>query len=363
MKRILFISQYLNRNGTEAFMMNVFRGIDRDRFAIDFLLYSWNETDYSKEVEASGCKVWRVPCRKESPYMWHKSLNSFFKKHAKEYYAIHFCGNSLTSIAPIYYAYKYGVPVRIVHAHNSSASGMHNRILHKLKCNYVKCISTHHFACSTLAAKWFFGNSKNSVIIKNGIDTNRFQFNIDSRRRMRSMLSIDDKTKVIGHVGRFVHEKNHRMIVNIFNEYNKTNVDCVLLLVGIGPLMDEVKKQASELGITDKILFLGERNDVNDIMQAMDIFLMPSYFEGLPFVLIEAECSGLPCVISDVINKDISITPNVTFLSLNETPKYWAGIINDKLKSYERTDCSRFITKAGYSISDTINYLEQIYSN
>ena len=360
MKRILFISQYLNRFGTEAFMMSVFRGVDKSRFAVDFLLFSKQETDYSREVEAAGGRVFRVTSRRESMLGWHKQLKAFFKQHAHEYHAIHFCSNSLTSMAPIYYAHKYGIPVLVVHAHSSSARGLHNRVLHRLKRNYVRSITTHHFACSTEAGKWFFGNSP-SVVIKNGVETPRYRYDEQMRAKVRMALNIPDDATVLGHVGRFSVEKNQTFILDIFATYINTHAGAKLMLVGNGPMLEEMKQKAQSLGIQDDVLFLGERSDVNELMQAMDLFVMPSTFEGLPFVLVEAQCAALPCVISDVISRDICITPNVTYQSLEQSAEVWAKTIEDVLGAYARQDTSAIIAKAGYSIADTIRYLEGVY--
>lgn len=360
MKRILFISQYLNRAGTEAFMMNVFRGIDHSRFMCDFLLYSCNETDYSREVEAAGGRVWRIPSRRESPLGWYRELNRFFCEHASEYAAIHYCGNGLTAIAPIVFAYIYKVPVRICHSHNSSSDGLHNKIFHILQRGIAKRLSTHHFACSSLAAKWFFGSSP-AVIINNGIDVNKFAFNKQLRQQSRIRLGIKDTTVVIGHVGRFEAEKNHRFILNTFAEYLKIQSDACLMLVGVGSLFESIKAEVKQKGLDDKVMMLGERSDVSALMQAMDLFLMPSTFEGLPFVLIEAQCEGLPCLISDTINNDICLTSHIKSSSLNNSPRDWAVQIAAMLKGFSRNDSSEVIASKGYSIGATIEYLEAVY--
>lgn len=360
MKRILFISQHLNRAGTEAFMMSVFRGVDKSRFQVDFLVYNWKQTDYSQEVEAAGNKVWRVPSRRESPIGWYCSLNKFFKEHAKEYAAIHFCGNGLTAIAPIVFAYFYGVPIRISHSQNSSVAGLHNRLLHLLQRGIAKRLTTHHFACSSLAAKWFFGDSP-AVIIKYGIDTQKFSFNQMTRDKVRLQNNISPTTKVIGHIGRFEAEKNHTFLVEVFAEYCKTQTDTLLLLVGKGSLMDVIKDKAKRLNIHDKICFMGERSDVSDLLQAMDFFLMPSTFEGLPFVLIEAQCAGLPCLVSETINQDICLTDNLKRYSLDCSAKEWAKEITNLLTSYKRKSEHKAIEEKGCSAKKIVSYLEKVY--
>ena len=362
MKRILFISQHLNRAGTEAFMMNVFRNIDHSRFAVDFLVYNHKDTDYSREVEAAGNKVWRVTSRRESPMKWYKELHSFFKAHADEYAAIHYNGNGLTAIAPIILAYLYKIPIRITHSHNSSSAGLHNRVFHLLQRGISKRLTTHHFACSSMAAKWFYGNSP-AVIIRNGIDTQQFAFNPVVRKETRQQLHIQPTTTVIGHVGRFQSEKNHTFLLDIFAAYLKLNADALLLLVGNGPLMDDMQQKALHLGINEKVHFLGERSDVPHLLQAMDLFMMPSTFEGQPFVLIEAQCSGLPCLISDVINDDICLTSHVEKLSLAQSAEAWAQKTIDLLHDYQRHDESAAIEAQGYSIRGTIDYLEKVYNS
>lgn len=362
MKRILFISQHLNRAGTEAFMMNVFRNIDHSRFAVDFLVYNNKDTDYSREVEAAGNKVWRVTSRRESPLKWYKELYSFFKAHAGEYVAIHYNGNGLTAIAPIILAWFFKVPIRITHSHNSSSAGLHNRMFHILQRGISKRLTTHHFACSSMAAKWFYGNSP-AVIIRNGIDTQQFAFNPVAREDTRQQLQIQPSTTVIGHVGRFQSEKNHTFLLDIFAQYLKLNADALLLLVGNGPLMDDMRQKALQLGINEKVRFLGERSDVPHLLQAMDLFMMPSTFEGQPFVLIEAQCSGLPCLISDVINDDICLTSHIEKLSLTQSAEAWAQKAADMLHGYQRHDESAAIEAQGYAIRSTISYLEKVYNS
>lgn len=363
MKKILFISQYLNRAGTEAFMMSVFRGVDHACFHVDFLLYSKQDTDYTREVEAAGSKVYRVPSRKESYWKWQRALDQFFKEHSGEYDAVHFCGNSLTTIAPLWYAYKYCVPIRICHAHNSSCRGLHNKVLHLMKRGLAKRICTHYMACSTLAAKWFFGDAE-AQIVANGIPVEQYRYNEAIRRKKRQELGIAPEERVVGHVGRFVMEKNHEFMLEVFAQCMRMTSPTSLLLVGTGPLMQKVRQKADELGVTDHVRFLGERSDVPELLQAMDVFFMPSLFEGLPYVLIEAQGAGLPCVISDVINKDIVLTPSVYYASLEETKESWAEKLVEVLKKKkDRPDSTAWLAKAGYSVSDTLRQLEQIYAS
>ena len=362
MTNILFISAYLNRAGTETFMMNVFRHVDHTRFHVDFLIFTQQETDYSREVEKNGSKVWRLRGRRKGILHSFIQLKNFFKQNGSTYHAIHWCGNSLSSMTPLFFAWKYNIPVRIVHAHNSSAAGLHNRLLHCLHRKFVARITTHHLACSSAAAKWFFGNDKNTIIIKNGIDTDKYKFNPIERSAIRKKLGIAANTTVIGHAGRFCVEKNHTYLLDIFNSYLSLNNDAILLLVGKGELENEIKEKAQQLNISSRVMFMGERNDVPQLMQAMDCFVLSSLFEGLPFVLVEAQGAGLPCLVSDIVNIDIAITSNISFESISASPQQWAEKIQEYCISHVRADTGTALSKAGYSVQTSIHILENIYN-
>jgi len=360
MRRILFISQYLNRNGTEAFMMNVVRSLHNKSFVFDFLLYGTADQGYSKEVESYGGQLFFIKSRKQSPLSWYWSLFRFFSQHSEDYCAIHFCGNSLTSIAPLFFAWMFRVPIRIVHAHNSNARGIHNRLFHCLKKGIAYKMATHHFACSTMAASWFFGD-KDSEIIKNGIDVTSFRFNPDKRTKVRDTLGIGSNDLVLGHVGRFVEEKNHSFLLDVFADVLKAKTSSRLLLIGEGPLMQEIEDKAKRLGISQNILFLGMRKDVNELMQAMDVFVMPSLFEGLPFVLIEAQCSGLPCIISDSINPEICLSKSVDQLPITSVP-IWSESIQ-RVSSIDRSNGYYIVDSSGYNIFRMAEHIKCIYAH
>jgi len=358
MTKILFISHYLDRAGTEAFMMNVFRGIDASKFHIDFLIFSQEETGYSKEIESTGAIVYRLPSRRNHPFAYYRSLNQFFQQHASHYHAIHWCGNSLSSMLPIYFAWKYRIPVRIVHGHNSYAQGLHNRLFHILFRRFVASITPHHLACSTSAAQWFFPNCE-SLVIKNGINLSAYTYNPNKRNLLRKQLNISPDTIVLGHVGRFTTEKNHTFLLQIFEHYQAFHPSSLLMLVGKGPLKQNINMQITQLGLQNKVLLLGERNDVNELLQAMDCFVMPSLFEGLPFVLVEAQAASLPCVLSDTISKDCVLTNCISFINLQASVDQWCNTIDNAL-SQKRAGTAT-LKDSGFDIQDTISILEQIY--
>lgn len=356
-RKILFVSGYLARNGTEAFMMNVFRNIDRSRFHIDFLIFSREDIVYEDEIKHSGSSVFVLPMRKDG-FTYYKSLNSFFKKN--QYDVIHWCTCSCTTVAPLFFSYCHHVPVRVTHSHNSNCIGLHNKILHFIQRPLMNLLTTDRLACSDKASKWLFGK-RDSVIVKNGIDIKKFSYNTKVREKIRREFDISDTTSVIGHVGRFDPVKNHSFIIDIFARYAECH-DSVLLLIGIGALEKQIRNKVKSLHLESKVVFLYERSDVPDLLQAMDLFIMPSLFEGLPFVLVEAQAAGLPCLVSENVDPHIKITPHLSFMSLNQSNDEWAKMINIILEKYKRVNLDYYIKKSGFDIDSTVRRLEYIYN-
>lgn len=359
MINILFVSAYLARNGTEAFMMNVFRKIDKKRYHVDFLIGSRKNIAYEDEIISAGSNIYVLPSRKTG-LKHYVALDEFYKKNRNKYDVIHICKCSCSTFWGLWCAYKYKIPVRIVHSHNSFCVGLHTKILHYLFRPINNILLTHRLACSEKASKWLFGE-KDSLIIKNGIDVERFSYNVIVREEYRKKLHINDSTKVIGHVGRFETVKNHDRLIEIFLEYNKVNPNSLLLLIGVGDLLDTIKQKVEQKGISQFVLFLGLRNDVPELMQVMDCFVMPSIFEGLPFVLVEAQAAGLPCIVSDNIDKQTCIIPSFKVKSLESANEEWVREIQKSLSS-QRCKTDSYIQDAGFSISCTVKQLNSIYN-
>jgi glycosyltransferase involved in cell wall biosynthesis len=361
MTKVLFITHYLRPNGTENFIMNVYRNIDPTKFHIDFLLYTNEETCHTREVRQNGSIIYVVPGRKESLSGYYLGLRDFFKQHRGEYGAIHFCGGSLTSIAPLFFAWKYDVPVRIAHSHSSFTFGLHNKLLHYLNRIFIHKICTHYLACSDVAGEWFFGKHP-FEIVKNGIDVEDFRFSEAIRNEERQKLNITHDSLVIGHAGRFSSEKNHEYLIDIFNEVRQINDKSILLLAGSGDLLEKTKKKVEHLGLSPYVHFLGQRHDVNRLMQAMDCFVMPSTFEGLPFVLVEAQCAGLPCYVSNNVSKDSALLPTTRFKSITSPAGIWAQDICKDGIDADRDKAADVVISKGYSINDIVKKLETIYT-
>lgn len=360
MIRILFVTGQFNVAGTETFIMNVLRTSNRNRFTYDILTFKERSNKYVEEARSLGCSIITLASRNSSPIRYFTQLNSFFKENAHSYNVVHWCGGNISSIAPIYFAWKYKIPIRIVHAHSSSSMGLHTKILHLINRCFVPFLCNYLFSCSSLASSYFF-RYNNAIIIKNGIDVNRYKYDDDVRTLLRLKLGYSNKDIVLGHVGRFDKNKNQTFLVDILSELLKTNNNFKLLLVGDGETFDVVKEKIQSLGLNNHVLMLGNRRDVNVLYQAMDCFVMPSYYEGLPFVLVEAQAASLPCVISETINDDAKIIPLVIKKNLNGGVKQWSDAIHDIILK-PRKDLSKYVIKKGFSIVDTVKYLESVYS-
>ena len=360
MRKILHITSSLDRNGTETFIMNLYRKINKNLFQFDFLLFTQSTEGFYAEAEALGAKIYRLPTRRKG-ILYYTELYRFFKQHSTEYDGIHFCACSLTTIFPIICSWLFRIPIRIVHADNSSWSGIHNYVFHQINRLIVPFIATDFLACSEKAAKWFypFPLRKKWSIIRNGINVTKFAYNPEVRDEVRKELALENNF-VIGNVGRFVKEKNHIFLLKLFQETLLRISTAKLVLIGDGELYANVKEQAEKMKIDSNVLFLGRRCDVERILQAFDCFVLPSLFEGLPFVLLEAQCSGLKVWVSDTVSTEAKVTDNIRYLNLNQDISVWVDSIS-QFTRYARKDESGDLVKEGYSINETVTRMTEIY--
>ena len=267
---------------------------------------------------------------------------------------------TLTNIDYLVYAKKYGIKKRIIHAHNSGNETSKLRgIFHYLNKTRLSQYATDYWSCSMVASEYFYNeniiNSPKHHIINNAIQTKDYAFDEAVRNEIRKEYKLEDKY-VIGHVGRFQYQKNHEFLVDIFNEYLKLDNNAVLMLIGQGEGEEVIRQKVADLGITENVMFMGVRSDVNKLLQAMDIFVLPSHFEGLPLVLVEAQSAGLPCYVSkDVITKESDVTGNIEFISLDDGDKKWAQIIYDNKKSDDRNKYTQLVIDAGFDINTETN--------
>ena len=271
-----------NGGGVESVVMNYYRNIDRNKIQFHFLCDEDSTDIPYEEIEKLGGKVIVIPPYQKL-FKYQKELYKIFKEN--KYKIVHSHINAL-SVFPLRVAKKAGVPIRIAHSHSTSnKKEWKKNILKMILRPLSKLYANNYFACTEYAGKWLFGKKvverKELNVINNAIDLKKFKFNENTREDLRKELGIKEETLIIGHVGRFMKQKNHEFLIDVFEEAIKQDNNMYLILVGQGPLEDKIKEMAKEKGIEDKILFLGQRNDVNKLYQAMDIFVLPSLYEGL----------------------------------------------------------------------------------
>ena len=360
MIRVLQVVHAMNRNGLESFIMNVYRNIDRNKVQFDFLVHIEKECAFDSEIGQLGGKIYRVPARNQGVLKNKRELKRFFSEHP-EYKIVHMHASSTTYIEPLVAAVKSGVPTTIMHSHNSFQGGSPiHKYIHKFNKRILKKYATHYFSCSEKASEWMYGNDSNkAIMIPNGIDTDAYAFNKEIRTCMRMELGIDNKL-CICNVGRFHHAKNHNYILEIFKTLHEQNPNSVLLLVGDGVLKDAIRQKVADFGLENSVIFVGVRSDVNRIMQAADVFLMPSYHEGLPVTLVEAQAAGMPCVVSDVITRQVALSENIKYISLEEPVELWVDSIN-AFAQKDRISDFKYILEKGFDIKTTSKKLESFY--
>lgn len=349
--------------GVESVIMNYYTNIDRLKVQFDFICDS-DSTDIPYEkIEKLGGRVILIP-----PYQKIFKYIKEQKRVLKEnnYQIVHSHINTL-SIFPLYAAKRAKVPVRIAHSHSTSnkIEKKRNSIKNILR-PFSKLFATEYMCCSEHAGRWLFGNKEydkgNVYLLNNAVDIDNYKYNKKIRKIKRKELGILDNTKVIGHVGRFVEQKNHEYIIDVFEQVHKKDKDTVLVLVGQGPLQNIIKEKVEKLGLVDSVIFLGQRKDINDLYQAFDLFLFPSIYEGLGLVLVEAQCSGLKCIASTEVPSEAKLTDLVSFLDLNINKEVWADtIIRNLKKKKSRKIKKKKIAKKGYDIKTESNKLLEKY--
>lgn len=348
--------------GVESVIMNYYRHIDRNKIQFDFFCDSDSTDIPYEEIEKLGGKVILIPPY-QKVYKYHKELKRLLK--IGNYKIVHSHINTL-SVFPLYAAKLAKVPIRIAHSHSTTNKKEKKKNLMKqLLRPLSKVFATDYMSCSELAGRWQFGNkiyNKGQVyLLNNAIDVNKFKYDKNLREEKRKELNIKENTLVIGHIGRFVKTKNHIFLIEIFDEITKMNKDTILLLAGKGPLEKEIKEEVAKRNLEDKVFFLGQRKDVIELYQAFDIFVMPSLYEGLPVVGVEAQMASLPCVLSSEVTKEAKIIDATKFIDLSENKTTWANTILESYKNYERKDTEGEITKNGFNIKEEAKNLENQY--
>lgn len=356
MIRILQCVNDMHRAGLETMLMNYYRNIDRNQIQFDFLTHRPNKSDYDDEIESLGGKVYYAPRLYPQNYRaYFKYMKEFYAAHP-EYKIVHSHIDSMSYLT-LLAAKKAKVPVRIAHSHNTSIDKDFKYILKQYFRFKITGVATHFCTCGKAAGEFLFPGKK-CTFIPNAIEPNKFMFDIKIRQKVRDELGWNNNF-VIGHVGRLSYQKNHKYLVDIFKYLVKKEPKAILVLVGVGEKEAKIRQQVKNYHLSDKVLFLGNRNDVNELYQAMDVFVMPSHFEGVPVVGIEAQFSGIPCIFSDKVPQEVKFNNNVTFLSLDNDVKKWVDcILNSK-----NIDRQIGINNSIYDIHKAKNILEQYYSS
>lgn len=360
--RILHVLGGLSLGGAESRIMDLYRNLNREEIQFDFLVHAAEEQHFDKEIQRLGGRIYRVP--KFKLYNWFsykKALRRFFAEH-HEFRAVH---GHMTSTASIYLplAKKAGIPIAIAHSRSAGTTpglkGAATRWLrHSLKRRADICL-----ACSREAGEAVYGRKwmkqGRVEVIPNAIAADKYVYDEKERRRLREELGLENRL-VIGHVGSFRAAKNHTFLIQVFAKIHEKRPDAVLLLLGAGELMEEIRRQTTEAGLEDAVLFLGNRADVSPYYQAMDYLVFPSLYEGLPGTVVEAQTSGLKCLISDRISREVCLTELVTVLPLERSPEEWAEQVLRGCE-YERKDRLDRVKEAGFDIGAQLERYRKLY--
>ena len=356
--RVLQVVTIMNRAGLETMLMNYYRTIDRTKVQFDFLVHRPEKGDYDDEIKQLGGRIYRFnPITIKSMPGYKKKMVKLLKNHP-EYRVVHSHLDALSAL-PLAAAKKAKVPLRIAHSHVNGFD-----IDFKLPMRYfmktlISSQATHLAACSEEAGRFMFGNYRDITIIRNAIDIKKFSFNKITRKRVRSELGIDNDF-VIGHVGRFTKPKNHQFIIKLFAEIIQNIPNAKLILVGTGETQDNIQLLARQLRIEEHILFLGLRSDIPSVLHAMDIFVLPSLYEGFGIVAIEAQASGLACLISDKVPPEIRQSESCELLSLSDS-HLWTNKIIDAHKRISNRKAMN-VQLNEYEIRNASKTLQEIYS-
>lgn len=362
-QRILHVVAIMNRGGLETMIMNHYRKLDRTKFQFDFLVHRREEGVFDEEIKSLGGRIYYLP--KFNPlkiWSYNNALEKFFNNN-DGYKIVHSHYNAL-SMWVLRAAKEHRVPVRIAHSHLAYPKFNHQTPIYWYARQKINRYCNFKFACSKDAGDWLFGNNNSSevIIFKNAIPLDKFIYNPNVRDIVRDNLKLSNKY-VLGHVGRFHPSKNHKFLIKFFHEVHKRDKSAHLVLIGDGSEKEKIKSMAREFDIEKNVSFLGIREDVAEIMQAMDVFVFPSKFEALPVTLVEAQASGLRVIASDTLTSEIAFTDSLTFKPLDSGPTDWADeILYEKNKSV-RKNAFQDIKRSGYDIEENIAFLTKFYTD
>lgn len=366
MEYILHYVGNMNRGGMENVIMNLYRAIDKDKFQFHFAVHGETKPDYEEEIVKLGGKIIRFPMFRNNPLYYKKKWMEFWSENKDYYKWFHYHTNSLANITAIKAANLNGMNNIIIHAHSSYANkGKFQKIHDLIHYSNQKFVNNKKFICvavSQEAANWLFGNTNKQVrILNNGIDYDKYRPDIYCRTNTRTSLGILDTALVIGHVGNFMKVKNHTYLIQVLKEVKNIKKDTYLLLLGDGILRNEIEIEVKKEGLSDNVIFVGNVEEVTKYLNAMDVFVFPSYYEGLGLSVIEAQVNQLPVIVSSSLPKEVKISPELIFLNLDDGEKIWAENV---LKAYNplRMQSNIYLDQK-FNIQITIEEIANLYES
>lgn len=350
-----------NLGGIETYLLKLTKNIDRTKFQFDFLILGSDKPCFYEELKELGCRFHFVTDRRKNPIANYKEISTLLDN--SHYDIVHCNLNSLSYITPALLAAQKKIPT-IVHSRNAGIpTSRVSRILHRINSKRLLKTKIKKLAVSNLAGEWMFEDDSEFLVINNGIDVQKYKYNESDRELIRNEFNIDKSEKLLIHTGAFREQKNHDFLIDIFNKVYKENQNTKLMLVGSGNLENDIKAKIKRLNLNDSVIFTGNRDDIPSLLSAADFFIFPSLYEGFPNSVIEAETSGLPCIISDSITKEVVINNNCFQLSLDKSAEYWAGkIVNILEKGITfRDKASEKVNSTGFSVGNEVKKIEQLY--
>ncbi len=357
-KRILHIVGNMAPDGMSNFLMNIYRRLDRERLQFDFIVMGEKHPNYHEEIKELGGRLFRIPRMAAHPLAHYREIRRIVREGG---YSMVFRHTDTCTIAPELLAAKRGGALEVIpHAHSTKA--LHPFFNHLFR-PMVNQLATNRFACGRAAGDWMFGGAPYRIVY-NGIELEQFCFSAEERRRIRKELNIADGVSAIGHVGNFFSAKNHLFLLEVFAEIKKLHEKSILLLIGDGELRPQIEEKIGALGLKDDVRLLGERHDVDKLLQALDLMLFPSLYEGLPIALVEAQACALPVLYSDSISDEVRLTEKVRPFSLKAPAGRWAEealtLLDKEGRGRENADPIPVLRAAGYDLKDLVGFYQRL---
>lgn len=357
--RIAQMMTEMNYGGVEMVVMNYYRHIDHSKVQFDFFALEGSLLPQREEIERLGGRIYIVPSVKHIA-RYNKEIGKLFKEN--EYHIVHSHMNAL-SVFSLRKAKKVGITNRIAHNHSTAGKGETKKnIIKYILRPFAKIYPTELCACSKLAGQWLYGKKSEFHVFNNAIDLDLYTYNPQKSFEIKTKLGLANKL-VIGHIGRFCYQKNHEFLIDIFEKIHEKRPDAVLVLIGEGETEDNIRKRVKLLGLEDFVRFMGKQSDTSKFYQAMDVFVLPSRYEGLPVVGVEAQAMGLPCFFSDKVTTEAKILESTTFISLKSSAFEWANTILKQINNFKRKNTQEPMRRAGFDIKVEASKLLNFYEN